>query len=231
MPTPGGGPTDGFYTSGLQNANGLAVVMANPNGWLAPNSTAFTVQQNANGSWGQPTSIADAAIFGYLGSATLVAAGINKTGQVLLGSNYPSALVYHPTTKTLTDLQTLQAITNSGYPNLTPIGIDDQGRILVRGQSGPGTDPAAYDTLLLTPDGVSSSPLPMSTPEPGGLLIWGLISVCLAGRFVTRWSRRLAHGAIGVKPCFLFLEPYGSNLVLEPYGSNLVFCFWSHMEP
>jgi hypothetical protein len=166
------------------------------NGWehyspYATASVAYSIQQNPNGTWGQPTLITegplrydtDYASGGYY----ITAAGLNKEGQALLATSYPNvtydALVYNTNSHTLTDLETLSAVVNSNYANFVPIAIDDLGRILVR--EGPG-DGGTVDTLLFTPDGVSTNPL--STPEPGALAVWVVISACLVARFVSRRS-------------------------------------------
>jgi hypothetical protein len=121
-------------------------------------------------------------------------AGLNSANQTLLGTSYPNvqydALVYNAVTHTLTDLGSLlRGNLASSYVNPVPIAIDDQGRILLRVGVFPGK---TFDTLLLTPEGVSSDPLPLSTPEPGTLAIWGLVSGVVAVRLARRRTGRLA---------------------------------------
>lgn len=80
------------------------------------------------------------------------------------------ALVYSLSSKSVTDLDTLSAITSGGYSNLTPIAIDDQGQVLVTATlQTPGG--AVTDTLLLTPNG---EPI-VTTPEPSTCVTWALI--------------------------------------------------------
>ena len=71
-----------------------------------------------------------------------------------------------------------------GYHDLHPLAIDDQGRILL--WAAEGFNSAEY-TLLLTPAGVTSDPIPLATPEPGSLAV---MAVAMAGLAVHRIRER-----------------------------------------
>jgi len=115
---------------------------------------------------------------------------LNKVGQILLGTSNPytqyDALVYNVNTHTLTDLASVIQAPGvlTSYSNFNPFAIDDDGRILLRAANDDKTN--TFDTLLLTPAGVSSQPIPLTTPEPGTLAMWGIIAVVVATRTATR---------------------------------------------
>ncbi len=109
---------------------------------------------------------------------------MNSQNQVLgvttnVGGSYwpPSNLLYDLKTKTFTDFISL-------IPNwqiTSASALDDQGRILLTGNQFPGPD----HLLLLTPDGLSSEPVPI--PEPTTLTIFVL---SLGGLVVHRRLKR-----------------------------------------
>jgi hypothetical protein len=189
-----------LYSAGLMNSSGNAVVV----GWdYGPNhaetGVVYSIQHSPDGSWGQTTLITSGPTLNFaigLPYTNVTLAGLNNVGQSLLATEYPvavgytyvqyNALVYNANSNSLTNLGTLPAISSSGYFNITPIAIDDLGRILLRMNSTSKF--TTSDTLLLTPDGVSSEPL--STPEPGALAVWGVVCACLTAQFVARrWGR------------------------------------------
>jgi hypothetical protein len=91
---------------------------------------------------------------------------------------------------TLIDLSA-QLIT-LGYSNVNPIALDDDGRILLSAISfSPSMNHLTTDSLLLTPDGLSSDPLEIPAPEPGTLAV-ALLAIAgfVAHRF--REHRRAA---------------------------------------
>ncbi len=99
IPAPTNTPYSASYVGGgLLNGNGVAAFL----GWWNINSDttipiAYYAQRNADGSWTQPTQILSAAATLSSGNVMGVA-GLNKAGQILLGTSYPNtqydALVY-----------------------------------------------------------------------------------------------------------------------------------------
>jgi hypothetical protein len=188
-----------YYTAaamgGLMNGNGIAALVDNylSNGGSLSNAVAYYVQQNAGGSWGGTTSAMVGPSTGYNNQTFVSVVGLNGANQILLGTSYPGtqydALVYNVNSHTLTDLATLPPFANGAYSNLHPIAIDDQGRILLQATS---TSPSGWtqDTLLLTPDGVSSDPIILSAPEPGSWAVMALAVAAFAAHRARESRRR-----------------------------------------
>jgi MYXO-CTERM domain-containing protein len=185
-----------YYTAtamgGLMNGNGIAALVDNylSNSGSLSNVVAYYVQQNAGGSWGATTSAMVGQTTGYNGQIFVSVIGLNGANQILLGTSYPGtqydSLVYNVNSHTLTDLATLPPFANGTYSNLLPIAIDDQGRILLQATS---TSPSGWtqDTLLLTPDGVSSDPIILSAPEPSS---WAVMVLAVAAFAAHRMRER-----------------------------------------
>ena len=102
---------------------------------------------------------------------------------------------YNASTNSLTNISSLSVLTGSPYFGLSPIAIDDQGRILLHANED-GPNGIIFPTILLTPDGVSTGP-PLSAPEPATMLSWGLICAIVAAAQVS-WEAGQAGGADGV---------------------------------
>lgn len=141
----------------------------------------YYIQQNHDGTWGNPVSMSWAA--GYVSAAGVepepTITGINRLGEVLgLGigpssSSWYDTLLYSTNTNTLTDLSTL--LPQSGkWLNPLPVAIDEQGRILLQASGINNDIPGGL--LLLTPDGFSSNPVAVPAPEPA-TLVFGLVTL------------------------------------------------------
>jgi hypothetical protein len=74
----------------------------------------------------------------------------------------------------------------------TPLALDDQGRILATGGSPETVMQPDDHLLLLTPDGVSSDPVPVPEPSTFVILGVGVASVGLWGRAVRAGHRTVA---------------------------------------
>jgi hypothetical protein len=205
FPLPVAAPTnDGFTYGNPANA------YSNVTGWLLMNSqgrvatvdtsgvsghwvagTAFTVQENANGSFGGPTTIWSGGeqILPVNSGVSII--GINNLNQVLgttnniYGNNPAAAVVYDSATHTLTNLTNVFDSTGKLYQNSVPYAIDDQGRILLRAIEWPT---GAQDTLLLTP--VGQPVLEAPVPEPGSIAVMLLAMAAFAAQRAAERSRR-----------------------------------------
>jgi hypothetical protein len=155
----------------------------------------YYVPRNPNGSWGSPGVMWGGAEQFEQGPVFrgVSLTGINKLNQVL-GSmqpetfNNPSmqAVLYDIGTHSLINLSNyLMSQSQYPYHDISPIALDDQGRILLRTGYGWSAD----HTVLLTPDGVSSDPLPLATPEPGSLAVMALAMAALAAQRVRQHRR------------------------------------------
>ncbi len=182
--------------SGLMNGSGFAVVsgvstdVGNPN--LA-NDVAYSIQQNSVGSSSQPALITTGPELVESPYNYITVVGLNKQDQALLMTSYPTkpygSLLYNASTNSLTNISSLSVLTGSPYFGLSPIAIDDQGRILLHANED-GPNGIIFPTILLTPDGVSTGP-PLSAPEPATMLSWGLIcAIVAAARVSGRRDRR-----------------------------------------
>jgi len=195
-----GNPNNAFstVTSAIENANGIVAAMdyAGTNGHDGTGE-AYYVQQTGNGTWSAPVGIwgGDTQNFQNLTHGGLSVVGINKLNEILgtMGTNYgpntTDTVLYNIATHTLTDFTASGILAN--YSDPTPIAIDDQGRILLQATSFSTTAGISEHTLLLTPAGVSSVPVPMSAPEPGS---WAVMALAMAG-FVAHRVRA------AVRPC------------------------------
>jgi hypothetical protein len=191
-----GNPANAFsYVPGtaLMNSQGL-IAAADTYGvsghWVA--GTAYTVQENANGSFGAPTPTWSGTqqVNGGESLATGVnIVGLNNLGQVLgttsnpYGNNPAAAVVYNPTMQTLTNLTNFTDSAGNMYLNSVPYAIDDQGRILLQASEWPT---GAMDTLLLTPTSVSEAPV----PEPGSIAVMVLAMAAFAAHRAAERRRR-----------------------------------------
>jgi hypothetical protein len=177
----------------IMNASGIvaAIDAAGVSGHDRGGDVAYYVQRNPDGSWGSPVWMwggSQAVTGGYIGGASLT--GINPLNQVL-GSMQPVSFHNAPTQAVLYDISTHSLINLSdylapqGYHDIHPLALDDQGRILLWAAKGW----SAEDTLLLTPDGVSSDPIPLATPEPGSLAVMALAMAAFVARRVRKTRR------------------------------------------
>jgi hypothetical protein len=171
-------PLGGPEVSGFSNANGFAAVVVslpilNP-GFAYDTASIYPIASNGEVNWSQGATITSSPNNGLDGGFTTIA-GINTANQVLVGTSVgtmPSdALVYSLSSKSVTDLDTLSAITSAGYFDLQPVAIDDQGQVLVTAERDTPTGPV-FDTLLLTPSG---EPI-VTAPEPSTCITWALIA-------------------------------------------------------
>jgi hypothetical protein len=197
-PSTHGNPANAFaYVQGADmNANGV-VAAIEASGVTGHNgiNTAFIEQMNANGSWSSPVQIwrgNEQFLSSPVASGNLVA-GINNLNQVLgsMGSgpsNSIDAMLYNVNSHSLTDLSAqLLAV---GYNSAQPIALDDDGRILLSATSfSTSLNTLTTDNLLLTPDGLSSSPLEVPAPEPGTFAI-GLLAIAGCAAHCLRERRR-----------------------------------------
>jgi PEP-CTERM motif-containing protein len=183
-----------FVSYALMNSKGMvaAVDIAGVDGHWS-RGTAYTVQQNAGGSWGWPTTLWSATGDGTgdrtSGGTSIV--GINNLNQVLgtTGDNNgnPNTVLYDLTTHTLTNFLNLIDAAGNAYIGIKPYAIDDQGRILSQGNAFPS---GVEDTLLLTPVGVSADPLQVPAPEPGSLAVMALAMAGFAAHRIRERRRR-----------------------------------------
>jgi hypothetical protein len=188
-----GNPNNAYsaVTSALMNSNGVVAALdsAGVSGHQG-NETAYFVQRNPDGSWGSPVRVwTGAAQFPsglFAGGATI--AGINNQNQIIgtmlasASSQQSNAVLYNITTHSLTNLSDLPIL--AGYTNITPLTIDDLGRILVQAWPLQFGDSTAQ-TLLLTPAGVSSDPLEVPAPEPGSFAVMALAIAAFAAHRIT----------------------------------------------
>src|SRR5262249_26233510 len=153
-------------------------------------------QRNSDGSWGSPVVMwRGSTQFGQgpvIGGASIT--GINKINQglgwVQPDGNYavPQPLLYDINSHTLLNMARYLSPQPPPHPDIRPIAIDEQGRILL--QTGLGV--SADHTVLLTPDGVSSDPIPLATPEPSSLAVMALAVAAFALHRAQEHRRRRA---------------------------------------
>ncbi len=178
----------------LTNANGIvaAINSAGVNGHESTEVAEYSVR-NPNGSWSSPVVIWSGSIQYSQSPNGVAITGINNANQIIgtasLGyAGEWNAFLYNVNTHTLTNLSTLPALT--GYINILPIAIDDQGRILAEASPTPGFG-YTEQTFLLTPAGVTSEPLAAPVPEPGSAAVMALVMAAFAvHRIHDRRSRR-----------------------------------------
>ena len=172
-----------YYQSGLINSNGAAVFIGQDHPTNNGESgiydeAAYAAQRNSNGTWSQPVALGlNFSEVNAVANGSINVVGINPANQALIFTQYVNdygnnAYLYNFNTHTLTDLGALPAITTGLYGRLTPIAIDNQGQVLL--EAYQFTDPGGVpETLLLTPSGEPSNPLP--TPEPATWISWIVI--------------------------------------------------------
>jgi hypothetical protein len=183
--------TDNISLYALENTNRIAVA----NGVTAietwNGSTFFGsqpylqytyyAQQNPDGSWGTPKLMWSGSMtqyvlnYGQFGNTIMA---INKQNEVVgvmqtgTGSGATdSGVLYDINTKTLTNLSALPSVVQAGLIGLVPFAIDDDGRILASVVKSMPGGWEYQDTILLTPDGVTSDPVLMPVPEPSSLAV------------------------------------------------------------
>ncbi len=177
----------------VTNGNGLYVALdASGVAGHQGSSEVYGVTQNPGGTWGAPTGMwTGGTQFDGEASAGLASiTGVNKLNEVLgvgadptatNGAGLPQTYLYNASTNSLLNLATLGVLQAGGWNNIMPVAIDDQGRILL--EAGPpltSSGSTAEHFLLLTPQGVSSDPLEVPAPEPGGLAIAVVAAAALA---------------------------------------------------
>jgi hypothetical protein len=188
----------GILSNAHANGNGVVVgIEATGVAGHYGSSDVYFSQQAPDGSWGAPTHMWTGGPPSFMGlnwEPIASITGINAKDEVL-GSGtaqnaagpfvHQTALLYNLDTKSLLDLSTLAVLEAGRWNTLSPIAIDDRGRILLTGSPLTGPD----HTLLLTPEGVSSDPLAVPAPEPGALAFAVLTITALTLRRAAR-SRR-----------------------------------------
>lgn len=78
-----------------------------------------------------------------------------------------------------------------GYWMDQPLAMDDQGRILMAGGLNVAGGGSPEMMLLLTPDGVTSNPIP--APEPTALVMLSVVSIGFIVRRSSGWRRTFAE--------------------------------------
>jgi hypothetical protein len=183
VPHEGGGPGQdnfSYIVHPIMNANGLAAAIDIVSGvGHSFSDLVYISQRNADGSWGPPQIIWSSGTTLYdsllLGSGDVRTIGITNSNQILLGTTAwtsarrPDALLYDNNTHSLTDLLSLSPLSGKYY-GLTPIAIDDRGRILLWTSALASNEEPRY--LLLTPQGVPLDPI--NVPEPSSLAVMAL---------------------------------------------------------
>jgi hypothetical protein len=181
-----------FLTGAMKGGNGWLVAVDDSGVAGHYGSTdVYAVRQDPNGGWGTPTAL-------WSGGSTrsdshepiASITGINVLNEVLgtgLGQGYPAAyspqaFLYNLDNKSLIDLNTLGVLQAGNWTQISPLAIDDQGRILLNAKTNDGPD----QTLLLTPQGVTSDPLAVPAPEPGAVALAALTVAGLALRRAVR---------------------------------------------
>ena len=184
------------------NGNGLYVAIdASGVAGHQGTSEVYDVKQNADGTWSSPTGMwTGGTQFNGEPSAGLASiTGINKLNEVLgvgadptatNGAGLPQTYLYNANTNSLLNLATLGVLQAGGWNNIMPVAIDDQGRILLEASPPPTAGSGPEHTLLLTPQGVSSDPLEVPAPEPGGLALAVVTVAALAVRRAMRNRRQ-----------------------------------------
>ena len=182
----------GFYPyGGLSNANGTFVVAAN---YYSPtrtindsDSVLYTFNRKSDGSFG-PATVFE-TVFQYVTTNSSIRPLLFNNNNLLLAS---LGNTWGSSGWQLFDLRNDQSWelyhSMGGYWMNNPVAMDDQGRILMTGSvNGPDPGPTSY--FLLTPDGMTSNPIP--APEPTALVTLGSVSIGLLirRRFRERVSR------------------------------------------
>jgi hypothetical protein len=123
----------GPNVSGFSNVNGYAAVVvsyqiANFGNDALQFATINPIGSNGEVNWSQGASIISSPNNGLDGGYITIT-GINAANQALVGTSFGTmpfdSLIYSLSSKSVTDLDTLPAITAGGYSNLKPVAIDD----------------------------------------------------------------------------------------------------------
>jgi hypothetical protein len=179
------------FNASFDSSKYLVNMAMNANGFVAAvedvssvgetyQGVAYFVQRNPDGSWGSPSGMWAGPFRDAFGpdneGPTIL--GINKMNEavgIMYDPSYPyssNAALFNMNTGVLTNLSSLSIL--SKYVYIYPLAIDDLGRILL--EADPVSD-GPEQTLLLTPDGVSSDPIILSAPEPGS---WAVMALAVA---------------------------------------------------
>ncbi len=180
-----GANTFGYIQSAVMNANGI---IAATDDWGIEGrwafGSAYFLQINANGSLSPSSGLWTSNIiqdepFIYSNVIT----GLNNLNQILGSVGVDptraidtDAVLYNVNSHTLTDLTQLFASSSTAtwltrYNGLQPIALDNDGRILVSASAFNPNIGGWQTNLLLTPNGLSASPLEVPAPEPGTLAV------------------------------------------------------------
>jgi hypothetical protein len=180
---------------GLSNQNGYAAVSYVAYSRYSPEHYSpnyiYSFKTQPDGSFGPPEILYkqsnDYANFG--GEASLI--DINKNNAVLARVDNPIGSSSRTVSLLLGDLNSggfaflptsipsALSATSSAFSGMNldyAKALDDQGRVLFAGDRQVGGQ-TELDTILLTPAGLSSSPIP--TPEPTTLITLGVLSLGL----------------------------------------------------
>jgi hypothetical protein len=182
--------------SAVMNSNGIvAAVNAYGVGDLSYNESAYYVQRDANGSWGQPVTIFQGpGEPGSFPTRELGIVGMSNMNSILInnynipGVTQPNALLYNINTQSITNLGSLLSTLNPFYTEPQGLAIDGEGRILLVADSELGVGPPRTN-LLITPAGLSSEPIEVPAPEPGTLAIMLMALASFAVRRVRERRR------------------------------------------
>jgi hypothetical protein len=178
--------------SATMNASGM-VLATNVDGTFGHEytTTLFAIQHNADGTLGPALALYTGGgqfDMGNIGSG--VSAMLSASNQVLIQdktieNDNINLLLYNINTQTLTNISSL--LLNLHYLQFEPTAIDDLGRIVLTAEKNDGTGQLLATNLLLTPDGMSASPLEAPVPEPGALAV---MLVAAAGFAIHRIRER-----------------------------------------
>jgi hypothetical protein len=198
-----GNPANAYSTllNSITNGNGVYVAIdASGVYGHEGSSDVYYVKQNPDGSWSSPTGMWSGGVQfegqANPGQASII--GLNKLNEVLgtglgpasNGLGLPQTYLYNVNSNSLLNLGTLAVLQAGGWNNIQPIAIDDQGRILLQASLPPGAGSGPEQTLLLTPQGVSSDPLEVPAPEPGALALAVVTIAALTLRRIARNRRQ-----------------------------------------
>ncbi len=185
--------TDGVFLNktGVFVATDLLGVNGDLNPGSGVGSIVDTATRQLNGTFGPLTALWHSPENQSSGGQVAMALDLNNTGLVL-GITEPrnqpygsrDFFLYNLNTGVSTDLASL--LPTGWYPDIPKMALDDQGRILLTAippLAFSGADNPDH-LFLLTPAGLSSSPL--ATPEPTPFVTLAVVGIGLAGR--RRWK-------------------------------------------